>query len=654
MSVPLRAAPARTRAWRLALVALGLLVVAITLAPISNNDLFLHLVTGRVVLETHAVPQVDDYSALARGRPYVAHEWLAAVLFRLVQTAGGGEGFDRLIALKVAVSLALAWLLWRGARHAGADPRVALPCLAGVLCLAAARLQERPHLFSYLLIAAFILILSRRRRRLAAGRTDRGLLLLPVLQVLWANLHGSFFVGPAIVLLAAAGCAVERRLPGRHDPVATRAEMLRLAGMALLLVPLCLVNPYGAALLRFPFALTGSRFMEQIYEWLPPYDPAFRGTYMARYYVAWVVVSVVAWALVPVLAGLASPRRRRPAGAPFHALIFGAFLVLSLRMNRSVSDFALATLPGTAMMWSVLLEPRLGTRGRSPARRAPLLFAGGLLALAAWFAVFGYPYGPATVRRIGFGLGPGIPVRAADYIARERLAGACFNTYSAGAYLVYRFWPALRVGMDSRNDVYGEALYTDYQQALADPPALQAMLSRLDASFILLEWAEQGMAAAGRTVRGLDPPWPPIYFDDRAVIYAAASGPRADLVGRDGYRVLDPVLFRPGEWGTVAAEHALEETGRAAASGGDPAIVAVMRIEALRTLGRRSEADREEARLVRLDPPLYHIHILLGLSHLAHGEAGAAIAPLERALALNPRSTVAAAALREARGDAGR
>ena len=72
-------APRRILAWRLAAAALGILVVALTFTPITNNDLFLHLLTGRLVLETHEVPRVDDYSALARGRPYVAHEWLAAV-----------------------------------------------------------------------------------------------------------------------------------------------------------------------------------------------------------------------------------------------------------------------------------------------------------------------------------------------------------------------------------------------------------------------------------------------------------------------------------------------------------------------------------------------------------------------------------------------
>ncbi|HYV18511.1 MAG TPA: hypothetical protein VFC25_05735 [Verrucomicrobiae bacterium] len=661
-------APRRILAWRLAAAALGILVVALTFTPITNNDLFLHLLTGRLVLEQHAVPTVDDYSALARGRPYIAHEWLSAVLFRLLQAAGPGDGFDRLVFAKVALSLLLAWILLRAARHAGASRAAVLPCLAWVMCLAAARVQERPHLFAYVLLGSYLLVLARRARRLRTGRVDRGLWLLPLLQVLWTNLHGSFLLGPALVGFAAIGSVLDRFLvpPSRRaDP---RAQPVHgesgtgagrepgiLVALAAGLLLLCLVNPYGVGLLKFPFALTGSRFMEQIYEWLPPYAEAFRTTYMARYYLVWGLVSLTAWILT------LRPPRRWPRGAGFHLLVFGAFLALSLRMNRSVTDFALATLPGTSLLLTTLVAGRRPThqeKSSTPARRgapewnAPAGVAVGLtvlfVAAAAWFFFAGYAYSPSTVRKTGGGLGSGVPVAAADYVARRHLEGACFNTYSAGAYLAWRFYPGLRVGMDSRNDVYGEALYADYERALRDPAALQAMLDRLRASFVFIDWAEPGMVATGQTVRALSPAWRPVYFDDGTVIYVATQGDRADLVQSDGYATLDPMLFRPGQWSPEEARAALAETDRARAAG-DPLIARVMRIEARRTLGDRQGADREEDALVRLDPPLYHIWILLGLSHLEHGEGQAAVDRLAQALRLNPRSTAAATALAQAR-----
>ncbi|TMQ71123.1 MAG: hypothetical protein E6K81_10890 [Candidatus Eisenbacteria bacterium] len=68
-------------------VALGLLILAINVTPITNNDIFLHLKTGELILETGQVPVVDDYSALARGRPFAAHEWLAGVLFAIFSSS---------------------------------------------------------------------------------------------------------------------------------------------------------------------------------------------------------------------------------------------------------------------------------------------------------------------------------------------------------------------------------------------------------------------------------------------------------------------------------------------------------------------------------------------------------------------------------------
>src|SRR5207245_8656537 len=140
-----------------ALTALALLTVALVVSPITNNDVFLHLRTGAMVLDTGHVPHVDDYSALARGRPFIAHEWLSGVAFRLVEIA---TGLDGLIVLKALVALLCAAALYRAARVLGASPAVAVPSLAFVMILAAARIVERPHVFSYLLSSVFLLLLA--------------------------------------------------------------------------------------------------------------------------------------------------------------------------------------------------------------------------------------------------------------------------------------------------------------------------------------------------------------------------------------------------------------------------------------------------------------------------------------------------------------
>jgi tetratricopeptide (TPR) repeat protein len=620
----------------LALTALAALVLSLTITPITNNDIFLHLKTGELVLSTGEIPRVDDYSALAVGRPFVAHEWLSGVLFRLIEGAFGERGLDALIGFKAVIALSIGAALYATARIAGASPLFALPSLAFVMILAAARIVERPHIFGYLLTALFLLLLGLRR----SGHRRIVLLLLP-LQIVWANLHGSFLVGPMIVALAAAAEVVNglwRRSTGQgaaHDPTDAPApwkEAAELGAMAILLIAACLLNPYGWGLLRFPFELTGSSFMTRIYEWIPPYRAPFVSTYMFRLYLLWAAAGIAALTATAVL------WRRRRTSPPFGAfpiLLFLALFVLSLRMNRNVTDFALATFPGVAAAATWALR-----RDRPKAGPAALRVITALLLLACgWFAVQGYAFGEANRRQVGLGLGWKVPVGAADYLERNDLRGNVFNTYAAGAYLVYRLYPAVRVGMDSRNDVYGEALYEEYLAALRSPEALRAMLQRIDASIIVLEWPKQDMVRTAQTIHSLGG-WRPVYFDDAATVYLHASGPSSELAARDGYRLLDPALFAPGALPPEQAMTALAESERAVREGGGY-VARVMRIEALARAGRMDEALADEARILSEAPPREHIYAYLGYLRLAFGDPAAARDRFRRALRLNPGSPAA-------------
>jgi tetratricopeptide (TPR) repeat protein len=608
------------------LVALGLLVMAVTLSPVTDYDLFLHLKTGAIILETGHVPQVDDYSAVARGRPFVAHEWLSEVAFRTIERGIGGTALQAFPCLAVMVGLAIAALLYGAARRLGASPVLAVPMLAFVMVLAAARLTVRPHLFSYSMLAAFLLLLAGRR----AGRRIRWWAFM-LLQIAWANLHGSFLLGPAIVGLAAIGEAIERR-----------DEARRLGILAAALLFACVVNPYGLRLLSFPLQLTQSGFMKEIYEWRPPFASSYAGTYMARSYVAWIALGTAV-----LVSGLIAARRRRtlpPAGL-FPLLLFVVFLALSLRMNRAVTDFALVTLPGLAGWLTWLAGPRLD----DPRVRLPVIMGTSvaLVGLASWFMLNGYPFRPGDSRPFGLGISGNTPILAADYLEANGVRGNVFNTYGIGPYLIYRLYPAIRVAMDSRNDVYGEALYGEYKKALEDAATLGALLRRIEASAVVMDWVGGKNLRTARLLPTVGP-WRPVYFDDVAIIYMTPDGSRRDLVARDGYSLLDPARYRPGGFRPEQAPEALEEAERAKRSSRGALIARVMRIDALCALGRRDEAFEEEARVLASNPQLPDIYVFLGDIRLSLGDREGAAARYRRALDLSPGWSRALEGLRAA------
>src|SRR5262245_22354941 len=101
-----------------AFAGLVLLIAALSVFKMSNNDIWIHLKTGENILKTWHVPQKDPYSFTASDHDYVAHEWLSGVLFYLVYAASGVNG---LIFFKSGIIFATCAALYGACRKLRAD-----------------------------------------------------------------------------------------------------------------------------------------------------------------------------------------------------------------------------------------------------------------------------------------------------------------------------------------------------------------------------------------------------------------------------------------------------------------------------------------------------------------------------------------------------
>jgi len=124
------------------LVSLAVYVAVMTLFKMSNNDIWIHLKTGEYVLTHGWVPIKDPYSFIAADHDYVAHEWLAGVLFYLVYAPFGVPG---LIFFKAGILAASNASLYAAARALRSRLSVILPAFACLLYIASARYLERPQ-----------------------------------------------------------------------------------------------------------------------------------------------------------------------------------------------------------------------------------------------------------------------------------------------------------------------------------------------------------------------------------------------------------------------------------------------------------------------------------------------------------------------------
>ena len=255
-----------------AAVCLVMLAMAVGINPISSNDIWLHITTGRLILERHAVPTVDEYSFTRSGAPYVAHEWLAQVIFAILHAVGG---IGALIALKPLALAAAAVLVALTARELGAPPTASFWSGALAIVSMSSHLYTRPHLFTFVGLAATGWLLARRRRG-----DRRASWALVGIELLWANLHGGFVLG--IVLAAAMGAF-------------TVAGAMALAAM---------INPRGPGLYSFLVTSSDPEHRRLIQEWFSPFEAPFIGSFHFYVYAAVLTLS---------LAGAWSGDRRRSA-----------------------------------------------------------------------------------------------------------------------------------------------------------------------------------------------------------------------------------------------------------------------------------------------------------------------------------------------------
>ena len=185
------------------LAMLSVLALAASAAPVAldNNDIWIHLTTGRTILEEGTVPTTDRYSFTAAGNRYVAHEWLAAVYYAAAEQVGGLGGVA--VAGKLLPAILLGALLLWSSRAAGGGWAAVIPIATLALMTARWRVVARPELLALLLMASTLGLLWRDRALAHAGRRSRSLYLLVPIAAIWANVHGSFPIGVVLVIVFA-------------------------------------------------------------------------------------------------------------------------------------------------------------------------------------------------------------------------------------------------------------------------------------------------------------------------------------------------------------------------------------------------------------------------------------------------------------------
>ncbi|MBX7244111.1 MAG: hypothetical protein K1X53_01355 [Candidatus Sumerlaeaceae bacterium] len=265
--------------WLVAVLFLVVLGTAFSFAftPLrTSQDEWWHLKTGKWILENGRLPKYDIFTYTGENIPWHNHEWLSEILFYKLfawgeeRVIGGVRALILFKSLIFAATIALTILLAR--LRSGAWVAA---LLVGLLATDISRrtIYPRPPILSYLLLAAFLILLYLWKMGRLRGRW---LWVFVPATILWANLHGMVLLATVVCGGFAAGEFLENLRPWRQPENRSMRTLfspafLLLAGLTVAVLLCTMANPSG-----YEIFFLGGKFKDDpilkrvIAEMLPP------------------------------------------------------------------------------------------------------------------------------------------------------------------------------------------------------------------------------------------------------------------------------------------------------------------------------------------------------------------------------------------------
>jgi hypothetical protein len=385
----------------LASAAIVVLVFILSSYSVTEGDLFWHLKSGEWIFHHKAIPEMDPFAystALfpepenaARQYTVLSSYWLGQIILYGVWSLGGYAGIVILRATVYALLIS-SLAFWVGRYSRG------LLAISSILAAGATILpfsNERPQLFGFILFVLSIASLEAARNNRA--RFHPAVWCMPILLMIWSNIHGSFLLADALLVVYGVTHLVMSMLR-RTD---RSWSYLTLIGASL---AASLVNPNSFTLVREFFRHYKTGIAGGVSEYISPIVMAWKYQIVTPY-----------WVLVLVVIGILATRFKRMEWE--HRLTLLLMLGISLNNLRYV-PFFICVIP----LSFIYLPARLEARWK--------IITVAVL-LVVWAGTRPYVYSFTFMAHRQF------PVDAVRFINETKPQGPLFNHIDWGGYVMF-------------------------------------------------------------------------------------------------------------------------------------------------------------------------------------------------------------------------
>jgi hypothetical protein len=481
---------------------------------LADGDTGWHIRTGEWIASNHQVPTRDFFSFTKTGEPWYAWEWLSDVVFAWLNSHGGLATLVLASILLIALTFTLLFRL----ALSKANAIVAVVITMVATAAAAVHWLARPHLFTLFFLVLFYRALENARAGRERFQGIALLALLPLATLVWANLHGGFFIG--ILMLAAYGTGEMLKLLFETDrslAPATWGQAQKYFLSALACLAASLVNPYFYRLHLHIVEYLNDPFQAQHiveYQMLSFHHPlaiffesllilgvvaaiwhALRGSYTE-------VVLVLIWGHAALLAGRNIP----------------IFAIVAAPIVASAIDAWLKALPNLEVAEWLRTASRKFGRIVAEIAEIDAIPRFHITSVVGFVIVAALIYAPAPPSRFRPVYDPeSYPVGAIALLKKDPSA-RIFTIDDWGDYLIYRLYPTNRVFVDGRFDFYGDNFIQKYLDVMNVKYDWQETLSHFRINTILLPPSAPLAGALKESKR-----WHVVHDDGIALVFRSAE-----------------------------------------------------------------------------------------------------------------------------------
>jgi len=499
---------------------------------IENADIWYHLKTGEYILKNHTIVHQDIFSYTALGNQWINHQWLSQVLFYLIFKNFGFKGVILFSALIMNAALfLLASIAYKKSNYIVTTLLFILTIFYSVLFI-----PIRPLIFTYFFAALYFYILYTYKYR------DKNFIyILPLLQVIWANLHASFLLGIVLIFFYLFGELIMWKTKVfNQEKIIKNHKYYKLLIIGIISILVSLLNPNGYRLFLYPTYLLKSKlFLMHLTEWTSIFQYRSSPPPTLLYYKIIIIVLMSTFLL--------NIKRINAS----HLIIFCGLFYLSLNSRRNVPLFLFLSFPLVCL--NIFTLERFIKRLRLKYFLTPLNII--IRVIIIMFMVIKISdvvsdrlYVKLNLnRRFGFGFTE-YPFsyldEACNFIEDNGIKGNIFNEFDIGDYLIWRFFPKRKVFIDGRPLVYGENFFSDYKEVLINPQGWGNLVAKYDINYALLHCASP--SASNLLIKLYrDKNWILIYLNNNSVIFIKNTDLNSDIIKKYQIHFISQDRYRP-------------------------------------------------------------------------------------------------------------